>query len=160
VHVSRDELVKQFELEQQIDASLTRNTNAYREIDDLRAQLSDLNARVFGNSKAKEIRSAADALEHQVDQIAGHEAEYPLLPTGLIELDRSLSSLAVSIGAADSAPTAQSSAAYDAAQKRQSDLLADWETLKRQDLAALNTQLRASGLPAIVLGRSPKPAGQ
>jgi photosystem II stability/assembly factor-like uncharacterized protein len=160
VHVSRDDLVKQFELEQQIDASLARNTNAYREIEDLRAQLSDVNARVFGNSKAKEIRSEADALDHQADQIAGHEAEYPLLPTGLIELDRSLSSLAVSIGAADSAPTAQSSAAYDAAQKRQKELLTHWETLKKQDLAALNTQLQGAGLPAIVLRDLPKSAGQ
>jgi photosystem II stability/assembly factor-like uncharacterized protein len=159
VHVSRDDLVKQFELEQQIDASLARNTNAYREIEDLRAQLSDVNARVFGNSKAKEIRREADALDHQADQIAGHEAEYPLLPTGLIELDRSLSSLAVSIGAADSAPTAQSSAAYDAAQKRQKELLTHWETLKKQDLAALNTQLQAAELPAIVLRGLPKSAG-
>ena len=160
VHVSRDDLVKQFELEQQIDASLVRNTDAYREIEALRAQLSDLNARVFGNPKAREIRSAADALEHQADQLAGHEAEYPLLPTGLIELDRSLSSLAVSVGGADSAPTAQSSSAYAAAQKRQLELLANWETLKRQDLAALNAQLQAAGLPAIVFGGSPKPAGQ
>jgi hypothetical protein len=160
VHVSRDDLVKQFELEQQIDTSLARNTNAYREIENLRAQLIDLNARVFGNSKAKEIRGAADALEHQLDEIAGHEAEYPLLPTGLVELDRSLSSLAVSVGAADSAPTAQSSAAYDAARKRQSELLANWETLKKRDLAALNAQLQGAGLPAIVLGASPKPIGQ
>ncbi|HYL68904.1 MAG TPA: hypothetical protein VEX69_07050 [Candidatus Limnocylindria bacterium] len=160
VYVSRDDLVKQFDLEQQVDAALARNTEAHREIEDLRAQLTDLHGRVFGNSKAKEIRSAADALDHAVDQIAGHEAEYPLLPTGLIELDRSLSSLAVSIGAADSAPTAQSSAAYDAAQKRQSEMLAIWETLKKQDLAALNTQMQAAGLPAIVLGESPKPAGK
>ena len=160
VQVSRDDLVGQFDLEQRIDASLTHNTQAYREIEDLRAQLTDLNARVFGNSKAKEIRRAADALDHLMDQIAGHEAEYPLLPTGLIELDHSLSSLAVSVGAADNAPTAQSSAAYAAAQKRQSQLLANWETLKKQDLAALNTLLQAAGLPAIVLGGSPNPAGQ
>ena len=160
VHVSRDDLVKQLELEQQIDVSLARNTQAYREIEDLRAQLIDLNARVFGNSKAKEIRDAADALEHQVDQIAGHEAEYPLLPTGLVELDHSLSSLAVSVGAADSVPTAQSSGAYDAARIRQSELVANWETLKKQDLSALNARLQAAGLPAIVLGGLSKPTGQ
>ena len=160
VHVSRDDLVKQLELEQQIDASLANNTATHREIADLRAQLNELNARVAGNPKAKGILGAADALEHSADQIAGREAEYPRRPTGLIELDRSLSSLAVSVGAADSAPTAQVSAAYLAAQKRQSELFTKWETLKNQELAAFNTQLRKAGLPAIVLGGSSKPAGE
>jgi photosystem II stability/assembly factor-like uncharacterized protein len=160
VRVSRDDLANQFELEQKIDAALANNTQAYREIEDFRAQLRALKARVVTNSKSEELISATDALDHRADQIAGREAEYPLSPTGLNELDRSLSSLAVSVGAADSAPTAQSSAAYDAAQKRLSELLTNWETLKKQELAAVNAQLQEAGLPAIVLGGSSKPAGE
>jgi photosystem II stability/assembly factor-like uncharacterized protein len=159
-HVSRDELVKQFNLEQQINTSLEKNTKAHREIEDLRAQLTDLSGRVFGNPKAKDIRSAAEALAQEAEKIAGREAEYPLSPTGLTELDRSLSSLAVSIGTADSAPTAQTSAAFDGAQKRLSELLAKWEALKNQELATLNTQLQETGLKPILLGVSPKPAGE
>ena len=160
VHVSLEDLAKQLDLQLQIDTSLANNTAAYREIEELRAQLSDLNARVFGNPKAKEIRSAADALNHSADQIAGHEAEYPLLPTGLIELDHSLSSLAVSVGAADSAPPAQYSAAFVAAQKRQSELFAKWETVKSQELAGLNEELQKGKLPTIVLRDSSKAAGK
>jgi photosystem II stability/assembly factor-like uncharacterized protein len=160
VHVSRDDLANQFELEQKIDAALANNTQAYREIEDFRAQLRALKARVAGNSKSEDLISATDALDHRADQIAGREAEYPLMPTGLNELDRSLASLAVSVGAADSAPTAQSSAAYDAAEKRLSELLTNWETLKKQELAAVNAQLQEAGLPAIVLGGSTKPAGE
>jgi photosystem II stability/assembly factor-like uncharacterized protein len=160
VHVSRDDLANQFELEQKIDAALANNTQAYREIEDFRSQLRALKARVAGNSKSEDLISATDALDHRADQIAGREAEYPLLPTGLNELDRSLASLAVSVGAADSAPTAQSSAAYDAAEKRLSELLTNWETLKKQELPAVNAQLQEAGLPAIVLGGSTKPAGE
>ena len=160
VHVSRNDLAKQLDLEQQVDASLASNAETYREIQDVRAQLHALKGRVAGNSKAEDILSAADDLDHRADKIAGREAEYPLSPTGLVELDRSLSSLAVSVGAADSAPTAQASAAYDAAQKRLSELLTNWETLKKQELAALNMKLQEAGLPAIVPGGSPKPAGE
>jgi photosystem II stability/assembly factor-like uncharacterized protein len=160
VHVPREDLVKQLDLQQQISASLEKNTAAYLEIKDLRAKLGQLNVRVFGNSKAKEILSVADALDHQADQIAGREAEYPLSPTGLTELDRSLASLAVSVGAADSSPPAQSVAAYDAAQKRLADLVKRWEALKAQEFAALNSQLQEAGLPVIVLGGSSKPAGE
>jgi photosystem II stability/assembly factor-like uncharacterized protein len=158
VHVSRDDIVKQFELEQQIDASIASNTRAYREIQDLRAQLSDLSGHVFGNSRANEIRGAADVLDHLAEQIAGRDAEYPLLPTGLIELDRSLSSLAVAVGTADTAPTAQSAAAYNAAHKRLSDLLANWDALKKEQLAQLNTQLQKAGLRGIVLVALPRPS--
>jgi photosystem II stability/assembly factor-like uncharacterized protein len=160
VHLSHDDLAKQFALQQQIDASLGNNTKAYREIEYLRAQLNDLSARVIGNSGAKEILSVADALDKSADKIAGREAEYPLSPTGLTELDRSLASLAVAVGAADSVPTAQSSAAFEAAQKRLTELLTSWETLKKDDLPALNSQLQEAGLKPIVLGSSPKPAGE
>jgi hypothetical protein len=158
VHVSREDLVKQFELELQIDASIQSNTRTYREIQDLRAQLGDLSGRVFGNPRANELRAAADVLDHLAEQIAGREADYPLLPTGLIELDRSLSSLAVAIGNADAAPTAQSVAACNAAEMRLSGLLAKWDALKREQLTELNTQLQKAGLREIVLAASPKPS--
>ncbi|MGH9712401.1 MAG: WD40/YVTN/BNR-like repeat-containing protein [Candidatus Acidiferrales bacterium] len=159
-HASPEDLAKQLELEQRIDAALAKNTSAYREIADLRAKLMELDARLFGNPKAKEIRVAVDALDHSAGKIAGREAEYPLLPTGLIELDRTLSSLAATAGAADSAPTAQSSAALDAAQRRLSELLATWETLKKVDLPALNVLLGEAKLAPIVLASSGKPSSE
>ena len=156
--VSHDDLGKQLALELQIDSALTASTSASREIGDLHAKLIDLNALVFGNSMAKEIRSATENLDRTADQIAGHEAEYPLLPSGLVELDRSLSSLAIAVGAADGAPTAQSTAAFASAQKRLSDLVVKWDALKRKDLAALNLQLEEAKLAPIVLGGSGKPS--
>jgi hypothetical protein len=159
-HISGDDLAKQLALELQIDSALEANANAYREIVDLRAKLLELDARLFGKSKAKEIRSAANALDEAADKIAGREVEYPLLPAGLVELDRTLSSLAVTVGAADSVPTAQSSEALGSAQKRLSDQLAKWGSLKKQDLAAFNVQLVEAGLAPIVPGGSGKPTGE
>jgi hypothetical protein len=50
---------------------------------------------------------------------------------------------------ADAAPTSQVLAAVADRQKALAGLMAKWAALKAQDLAVLNTQLKAAHLPAV-----------
>ena len=154
------DMVKQLELELQLDAGLAKTFEIYSEIENVRGQLHALRDQVTGKAKPKEMTDAVAQAERRTDEIAGRKAEYPLLPTGFVELDRSLSSLAVLVGAADSAPTAQVTASYEAAQKRLTEQSAGWEKFKEQDLAALNARLKAAGLAAIDPKNSGKAAGE
>jgi photosystem II stability/assembly factor-like uncharacterized protein len=158
--VTPDDLEKQLEFEGAIDGSLVTATETYRQIDDVRSQLRTLSERLAGNSKAREILAAVKDLDDHTDAIAGHEAEYPLQPTGLREVNESLAALAISAGGADSAPTAASLAAFDNLQKRLREDAAKWDALKQQELTALNELLRGANLPQVAPSVSGKPAGE
>jgi hypothetical protein len=54
--------------------------------------------------------------------------------------------------AADVAPTALTLAAVNAALSAAEAVMARWESLRSVDLSALNTTLKAAGLPAIAAG--------
>jgi len=158
VHLPTSDLAKQLELEQQIDAALMRTYETVQEIGSVRDQLDAIRERAAINPSLKGLLGTIDELDRHAEEIVGHKAEYPLRPTGLIELDRTLSSLATIVGGADSAPTAQSYAAFEAAQKRFAEQSAKWEKFKQEDLATLNSRLKQAGLPPILPGSSGKPA--
>jgi hypothetical protein len=160
VRATAADMVKQLELELQLDAGLAKTFETYSEIENVRGQLHTLSEQATAKAKPKEMTDVVGQAERRTDEIAGRKAEYPLLPTGFVELDRSLSSLAVLVGAADSAPTAQATAAYEAAQKRLAEQSAGWEKFKEQDLAALNDRLKTAGLGAIDPRNSGKAAGE
>jgi len=50
---------------------------------------------------------------------------------------------------ADVQPTTQAEAAVRNAQRDQAELVARWNSVKNQMVPALNTRLRAAGLPAL-----------
>jgi photosystem II stability/assembly factor-like uncharacterized protein len=156
--ISRDDLAKQLQLEQDIDAALTRTTEADREIANVRSQLRALRQRLAGNAKAADVLAAASDFEGHADLIAGHEAEYPLSATGLVELNKALASLAISVGDADGAPTATALAAFADFQKQLNEEAAKWDALKQHDLATLNKQLTDNNLQPVVASPSSKPA--
>ncbi|MGC2722616.1 MAG: hypothetical protein WA224_01555, partial [Candidatus Acidiferrales bacterium] len=68
------------------------------------------------------------------------QAEWPQSPGGLIGVNGSLGMLAVSVGSADSAPTATSQTAFDEANKQLNETLAQWESFQK-DFAALQKKL-------------------
>ncbi|MGA8223885.1 MAG: hypothetical protein WB780_19710 [Candidatus Acidiferrales bacterium] len=158
--ISRDDLAKQLELEQNIDSALTRATETDHEIADVRSQLSALRQHLAGNAKAAGILASVSDFDGHADLIAGQEAEYPLPSTGLVEVNKTLASLAISVGLADGAPTATSLAAFAEFQKQLNEEAAKWDALKQHDLAALNKQLADENLPPVTARASGKTPGE
>jgi len=158
--VTGDDLARQLELERKIDSALTAATETYRQVANVRTQLHALEGQLAGNAKTAEILAAVNEFDSHADAIAGQEVEYPLAATGLREVNKGLTSLAISVGGADSAPTAASLAAFEEMQKRLNEGTAKWDALKQQELPALNRRLQDAGLPPVNPSASSKPAGE
>jgi hypothetical protein len=60
---------------------------------------------------------------------------------------------AMSMQAADVAPSAREIAACTAARTQSAAVMARWTKLTTTDLAALNAKRKAAGLPAVTMGR-------
>jgi photosystem II stability/assembly factor-like uncharacterized protein len=146
--VSREDLAKQLELQLAIGSALTNASKTILEIRELSSRFAALEKRLAGNSSASGLLKSASALRAKADEIAGHPAEYPQMPTGISRVSGSLEFLAVAAGSADSAPTLQISAAYEGLQKQLDEFLTKWEALKKE-VAAFNRQLQDSGIPPL-----------
>ena len=119
VKVPRADLARQFELEQKIDAALTKATETTEAIAKIREQLKALQTSLGAKPDAKALLQTVNELDKRAETIQGNpQAEWPQTPGGLIGVDGSLGVLAVSVGSADSAPTATSQAAFDEATKQ------------------------------------------
>jgi len=64
------------------------------------------------------------------------------------------------VGRADFAPTATQMAALPSVEKDHAAVMGRWKAIKSTDLAALNRQLSAGGLPEIKLKAEPTPASE
>ena len=141
VKVPRADLARQFDLEQKIDAALTKATETTEAIAKIREQLKALQTSLGAKPGAKALLQTVNELDKRAETIQGNpQAEWPQTPGGLIGVDGSLGVLVVSVGSADSAPTATSQAAFDEATKQLNDALAQWESFQK-DFASLQTKL-------------------
>ena len=142
VKIPREDLAKQFELEQKIDAALTNATDTAQAIAKVREQLKTLRTSLSAKPDAKALLQTGNDLDQRAEKIQGNpQAEWPQTPGGLLGVDGSLGMLAVAAGSADSAPTATSRAAFEENTKQLNDLLTQWQSLQK-DLAQLNQKLR------------------
>jgi hypothetical protein len=142
VKIPREDLAKQFELEQKIDAALTNATDTAPAIAKVREQLKTLRTSLSAKPDAKALLQTVNELDQRAEKIQGNpQAEWPQTPGGLIGVDGSLGTLAVAAGSADSAPTATSLAAFEENTKQLNDLLTQWQSLQK-DLAQLNQKVR------------------
>jgi hypothetical protein len=142
VKIPREDLAKQFELEQKIDAALTNATDAAQAIVKVREQLKTLRTSLSAKPDAKVLLQTGNDLDQRAEKIQGNpQAEWPQTPGGLLGVDGSLGMLAVAAGSADSAPTATSLAAFEENTKQLNDLLTQWQSLQK-DFAQLNQKLR------------------
>ena len=141
VKVPREDLARQLELEQKIDAALTKATETAQSVAKAREQLKALQTSLAAKPGAEALLQTINALDKRAATIQGNpQAEWPQTPGGLIGVNGSLGVLAVSVGSADSAPTATSQAAFDEATKQLNDALAQWESFQR-DYELLNQKL-------------------
>ena len=141
VKISREDLARQLELEQKIDAALTKATETAQAITKIREQLKALQTSLRSKPGAKALLQALNELDKRAETIQGNpQAEWPETPGGLIGANGSLGVLAVSVGSADSAPTVTSQAAFDEASKQLNEILAQWDSFQK-DFATLQKKL-------------------
>jgi photosystem II stability/assembly factor-like uncharacterized protein len=150
VKISAGELKVQLILATKINASLNQATAAYREIEQLREQLSSLESSLKKNGSPKEITALISDLNASSGSIAGDgQAEWPYAANGMRQLDESLARLAIAVESADCPPTAQAIAEFAEFNKQLDEQVAKWHTLQHQDVAVLNRMLQQAGIPAI-----------
>ena len=150
VKISTDDLKAQLNLATRVNASLDQATAAYREIEQLREQLSSLKSRLEKNGGSNEIMASVSDLSVKAGSIAGDgQEEWPYTAHAIRQLDESLARLSIAVEGADSRPTAQAVAESAEFSKQLDEQLTRWSTFKHQDVADLNRKLQQAGIQAI-----------
>jgi hypothetical protein len=147
VKTSKEDLAEQFRLSKQVyDEWLVLNSIS-ESVKRIQSQISELQARV----PAGDLKTHVNALSEKLQSFASAPAPGAAPParlnlattTGRV---RTLFNLMEDV---DLAPTPQAAAAVPDVVKDSRALQDNWQLIKTQDIAALNTKLRAAGLPVI-----------
>jgi photosystem II stability/assembly factor-like uncharacterized protein len=147
VKTSVPDLGAQFKLSKQLYDNWLALNAAGDQIKALRSQLTGLGSRDVN------VKMHLDAFGAKLDALAGAESRRPD-PTGKLTIQsataklRTLFSLLQDV---DLAPTPAITAAVAAFQTDPQLLLNQWQTMRSQDVPALNRELRGAGLPPVVL---------
>ncbi len=148
VPAARNELESSLELQLKISALLGKNFDGYQQAKQLRSRLAELMKR----PKEDPVAVAASTLDAKVAGLQGGEAT-PILEapktTSFMAVNDTLTALMALVDGADFAPSEESFAAYRRICKGENEALAAWQDLKNKDVAALNTLLGKSSLPAL-----------
>jgi photosystem II stability/assembly factor-like uncharacterized protein len=150
------DLVKQFELAADIARRTGQANAAVNSMRDLRTQLAELKERYEKDARAKEVLTAADALEkkltpleEEIAQTKSKASEDPLnFP---IRVNNKLLLLQQTVESADAAPTQQSYAVFDELNQQLDAALAPWRQILNTDVPALNALMQKSNLPVVYL---------
>ena len=150
------DLVKQFEMAQQIAAATEEASAASREAQRLRTQLQAAREKASGQAS---LVAAIEALAKKVTAIAGAApatvpgnlgAELPSEDVSSIRFASGvLGRVSGAIQSADVAPSLDAVTAYQMARQALTKALAQWKELKSRDLVELNSQLQKAGLAPI-----------
>lgn len=159
VKTPQADLMKQFELGQQIHSTVGQISQASREATRVQTGLKFLLPRVEGQGA---LSNAVMALNQKIDEIAGVAPGANPGSSGVEEpssdqsslryLSGALGSLAGMVQSADVAPGADAVAAFQQEQQMSRKMLSQWEEIKAKDLPQLNTLLRGANLPPIEMG--------
>lgn len=151
VNVAAGALDEQLALEMKIADALAESYQALRQIQELRRQLQEIQARAASDAGDATTAGAVRALDAQAATLAGGGGRTPSQPTAtnLSALNDGLAALMTVVGAADAAPTAQSTAAFREFRQALAGHLTRWAAIKRQEVLELNTKLQQRQLPVI-----------
>jgi hypothetical protein len=140
----------QFDLARRLAAALDGSTGALLEARSLRAQLKDLTARA-GENVSMHIRLLDDHIAAVLQPADASAAR----KRGLEHLNGDLATLYTSVTGVDAAPTAIQATETELALKEWSEIGADWQRLRDDDVAALNRELDKVPLPRLRDGLEP-----
>jgi len=162
VEASQADLQKQLDLALRIRDRIAAGHDAVNQIRSVRDQLTQLKKRLAGDSNAKTILDAADALNKKLDAIEekiiqpkSKANEDPL--NYPIQAADQLMALQGTVESADAAPTAQSFTVFEELNGRLEAQLALWRDVQSKDIATLNELIQKNSIPAIAPA---KPDGQ
>jgi photosystem II stability/assembly factor-like uncharacterized protein len=161
INVTADDLQKQFELGMRIKDRVNEGAEAVNNIRGLRDQLAQLQKRLGGDDKYKDINKDATDLtkkitdiENTIIQTKSKSSEDPLnFP--ILTLERMMV-LQGSVGGGSRGPAPQDYEVFDVINKDLEAELAKWKEARDKDLAALNAKISQANVP--VLGFAVKKA--
>jgi len=161
LHVSQEDLDKQFEFATRINSRISAGHDAINQIRSLRTQIESLRQRLPASAEYKSVLDAADALnkkmttvEEEMIQTKSTSNEDALnFP---IRVVNQLVDLFGTVESADAAPTAQSYEVFDVLNKQLTASLAKWDDIQKTDLADLNAKMAQANVPGVSL----PPAGR
>ncbi len=156
VTTSPADLQKQFELMTRMRDRQSQMNDVILQIRGLRTQLQALRRRLAQNAEAKEVVSAAEALdkkmtavEEELIQVKSKASEDELnYPT---KLNSKLGYVQNAVDSADAAPTQAEYEVFEMFSKQLDEQLAKWNAIVSGDLAALNEQARKQNIPLFSL---------
>jgi hypothetical protein len=147
VNTPAAELQKQFALSKQVYDALAPIANAAAEAEHVQEQATKLHEGAGHSGAAVQV----DPVLQKLKALAGGGARRARggTPDTLSAMRGALLQLLGVFQDADVAPTSQAAAAVPELTNAVAPLLAKWDQFKKQDLAALNQQLRSAKLPEI-----------
>jgi hypothetical protein len=151
--VSASDLAEQFKLSKQVYDELLSLAAIGESIRSIRGQLTDLRAR----AKEDNVKTHLDSLGEKLQTLGGAQGFGPGGQGGagggarltVASASGRLRTLFAILQGVDSAPTPQVAVAVPEVLKDSESLSGSWQTIKSQDIPALNQELQAAGLPAI-----------
>ncbi len=150
VKTSVEDLKAQFELESKIVAAMQRDFSAIAGVQGLRKKLNNLqkSGGPSLHSKIAELDKKAAELEGTP---GGYGASYLVTPEGrgLTRLNTGLSGLLAMVDSADATPTTQAVAMFAELERALEEQLSRWAEIEKQDIPALNQELKPAGIPVI-----------
>jgi len=144
VHAARNELESALDLQLKISAVLGKNYEAYQQVKQLRARLSELMKR----PKEDPVAAAATALYKKVALLEGEATPILETPKGmsLMTVNDSLTALMALVDGADFAPSEESFVAFRRVCQGWKEKLGAWQDLKNKEVEALNVVLAKNNL--------------
>ena len=156
VPTSVADLQKQFDLAMKIAKRVNEAHEAVNQMQELRAQLTDLHDRFEKDPNAKVVLTSADELvkkltpiEEEIVQTKSKASEDPL--NYPIRLNNKLVDLQGTVESADTAPTDQSYQVFDMLSGQLDDALAKWKDVSSKDVASINDLIRKGNMPVIYI---------
>jgi photosystem II stability/assembly factor-like uncharacterized protein len=158
IKTSLADLQRQFEMEWGSMSGMNTSYQVLSYVQSLRAQLKD-RAQKAGNSGVGEKIAALDKTLAEMEG-ASQSSFFGLPPGGkqpenLSTLNQHFGGILAVADSADVAPTTQANAVFKELEETLGKLVARWERIRQQDVAALNGQLKKAGLATIDADRSP-----
>ena len=156
LHVTQEDLTKQFDLLIKIRDKVTQTDDAIIQIRDLRGQIKAIDTRLKNDPREKAIADAGKALDKKMTEIeealiqvkAKSDEDVLNFP---VRLNNHLVALGGVVGSADSAPTRQSYEVFDLVSKQVDEQLTKWQSIVSTDLVSYNNLMKQQEVPAVIL---------
>jgi hypothetical protein len=142
-------LEQQFKLSNELYTPLLTLSPAVEQAGDIRKQLKELEKQAQGD-----VLASVNALDKKLEALAGGVTRRPTPgnpPPSLGGLRTKYLTLLNVLQEVDAAPTAQVTSAVAELQQQLPPLMQQWQAVKSHDIPALNSKLKAAGLPEVKL---------